>query len=59
MDYSIQLYSLRDTTQNSMDAALKAVSELGYTAVEFAGFFGHTADEINEMLKKYNLKCDF
>jgi len=56
MDYSIQLYSLRDTTQNSMDAALKAVSELGYTAVEFAGFFGHTADEINEMLKKYNLK---
>lgn len=56
MDYSIQLYSLRDTTEKNMDAALKAVSEMGYTAVEFAGFFGHTAEEIVEMLKKYNLK---
>lgn len=55
MDYSIQLYSLRDITADNLEAALKAVSEMGYTAVEFAGFFGHTAEEIVEMLKKYNL----
>ena len=56
MDYSIQLYSLRDITAENLEAALKAVSEMGYTAVEFAGFFGHTAEEVVEMLKKYNLK---
>lgn len=56
MDYSIQLYSLRDITGENLEAALKAVSEMGYTAVEFAGFFGHSAEEIVEMLNKYNLK---
>ena len=56
MDYSIQLYSLRDITPENLEAALKAVSQMGYTAVEFAGFFGHTAEEINNMLNKYGLK---
>ena len=56
MDYSIQLYSVRDTSEKSLEAALKAVSELGYSAVEFAGFFGHSAEEVKAMLEKYNLK---
>ena len=53
--YSIQLYSLRDTTSKDLAGTLEKVSALGYKAVEFAGFFGHSADEINEMLKKNNL----
>lgn len=56
MDYSIQLYSLRDITQDNLEAALKAVSEMGYTAVEFAGFFGHSSEEVVNMLNRYNLK---
>ncbi|MBR6768232.1 MAG: hypothetical protein IKM34_01945 [Clostridia bacterium] len=44
--YSIQLYSLRDTTPKDLNGTLEKVSALGYKAVEFAGFFNHTADEI-------------
>lgn len=56
MEYSIQLYSLRDITGENLETALKAVSEMGYKAVEFAGFFGHSAEEIVSMLNKYGLK---
>jgi len=53
--YSIQLYSLRDTTPKDLDGTLQKVSALGYKAVEFAGFFGHSAEEILAMLNRYNL----
>ena len=54
-EYGIQLYSVRDIAENDLDEALRCVSKLGYKLVEFAGFFGHTSDEINAMLKKYGL----
>ena len=54
-EYGIQLYSVRDIAQKSLDEALKGVSELGYKYVEFAGFFDHTPEQINEMLEKYGL----
>ena len=53
--YSIQLYSLRDTTPKDLNGTLEKVSALGYKAVEFAGFFNHTADEICDMLTRHNL----
>ena len=56
MDIGIQLYSVRDSMEKDFEGTLKAISELGYTSVEFAGFFGKTADEVNELLQKYNLK---
>ncbi len=56
MKYGIQMYSLRDITGDDLEGALKAVAEMGYKQIEFAGFFGHTADEINDMLKKYDLE---
>lgn len=57
MDYSIQMYSVRDITEKNMEGALKALAEMGYKYVEFAGFFGHSAQEIAQMLDKYGLKC--
>ena len=42
--YGIQLYSVRDTTPKDMEGTLRALSEMGYTSVEFAGFFGHSAE---------------
>ena len=51
MNYGIQLYSVRDTAERSLADAINAVAELGYGSVEFAGFFGHTADEVSGMLK--------
>ena len=56
MEYGIQLYSIRDLTEKNMDESLRRVSELGYKFVEFAGFFGISAEEIKEMLEKYNLR---
>ncbi len=51
----IQLYSLRDEMAKDMDATLRKVAEIGYTEVEFAGFFDKPAEEIKDMLQKYNL----
>ena len=52
----IQLYSLRDEMEKDMDATLKKVAEMGYECVEFAGYFGHTAEEVKAMCEKYNLE---
>jgi len=57
MKYGIQMYSLRDITGSDMEGALKAVAEMGYKTVEFAGFAGHSAEDIAAMLKKYGLEC--
>lgn len=51
MKYGIQLYGVRDTAERSLAEAISAVARLGYSSVEFAGFFGHTADEVTAMLK--------
>ena len=57
MKYGIQMYSLRDITGQDLEGALKAVAEMGYKTVEFAGFFGHSAEDVAAMLKKYDLEC--
>ena len=54
-DYGIQLYSLRDVAEADLKKALRLVSEMGYAGVEFAGFFGHSAEEVASWLKEYNL----
>lgn len=56
MNYSIQLYSVRDLAQNNLSEAVRQMAELGYSSVEFAGFFGHNPDEINEMLNKNGIE---
>lgn len=56
MEYGIQMYSVRDITETNMEGALKALAEMGYRYVEFAGFFGIPAQSIKEMLDKYGLR---
>ncbi len=51
----IQLYSIRDDMEKDMDAALGAVKEMGYDYVEFAGYFGKSAEEVKAILDKYDL----
>lgn len=57
IEYGLQLYSVRDITGNDMEGALKAVAEMGYKYVEYAGFSGHSAEQIKEWQDKYGLKC--
>ena len=56
-NYGIQLYSVRDAMAEDMAAAMQKIADLGYKYVEFAGFFGHTAAEVKEMLDKTGLIC--
>lgn len=56
-NYGIQLYSVRDAMANDMAGTMQKVADLGYKYVEFAGFFGHTAEEVKEMLDKTGLIC--
>ena len=55
MDYGLQLYSVRDVTGTDLEGTLKKVAEIGYRYVEFAGFFGHSAEEVKAMLDRYGL----
>ena len=56
MEYGLQLFSVRDLTKDNLDEALRQVAGLGYKFVEFAGFFGHSAEDVKAMLDKYGLK---
>ena len=56
MEYGLQLFSVRDLAEKNLDEALRQVSALGYKFVEFAGFFGHSAEEVRGMLEKYGLR---
>lgn len=52
---SLQLYSVRDSMTADFEGTLRRVHELGYSAVEFAGFYDRTPDQINELLARYSL----
>ena len=56
MEYGLQLYSVRDLTETDLEGALATVAELGYSFVEFAGFFGHSAADVRAMLDRHGLK---
>ena len=51
----LQLYSVREDMEKDMEKTLKAVKDMGYDYVEFAGYFGRTAEEVKAMLDKYGL----
>lgn len=57
MKKAVQMYAIRMLAKEDMEKALRIVSEIGYEGVEFAGFFGHSAQEIAGWLKKYNLEA--
>ncbi len=53
----IQLFSLRYDMKEDMDATLAKVKEAGYDYVEFAGYFGKSAEEVKALLDKHGLTC--
>lgn len=55
MKYGIQLYSVRDNTPKDMEGTLRALAQMGYQTVEFAGFFGHSAETVKGWLDQYGL----
>ena len=47
---SLQLYSLRDDAPKDFPGILAKVAEMGYEAVEFAGYHGHAASDLRSVL---------
>lgn len=55
-NYSLQLHSVRNSLDEDYDATLKAISDMGYDGVEFAGRYGgYTGKELREKLDFYGL----
>ena len=54
-EYGIQLYSVRDAMKENMRETLKKIAAMGYTSVEFAGFFDHSAEQVKAMLDETGL----
>ena len=52
-----QLYSAREECAKDLPGVLKQLKALGYDGVEFAGFYGHTADEIKAMMDEAGLEA--
>ena len=50
-----QLYSAREDCARDLFGVLKELKKLGYDCVEFAGFYGHTPEEIRAMLDETGL----
>lgn len=53
----LQLYSVRNEMERDMDKTLAAVKAMGYDYVEFAGYFGKSAEEVRALLDKHELRC--
>ncbi len=52
---ALQLFSVREACEANLYGTLKKVKEMGYDGVEFAGLYGHTAEEVKEMLNDIGL----
>jgi sugar phosphate isomerase/epimerase len=54
---SLQLYSLREESAQDFPAVIRAVGAMGYDGVEFAGYHGHSAEELRDVLAEAGLIC--
>ena len=54
---ALQLYSVRHDCEEDLPGTLKAVAEMGYEGVDFAGYYGYDAPTIRTMLDDLGLKA--
>ncbi len=57
MQIGLQLYSVREACAKDLPGTLKAIAKMGYTGVEFAGFYDRSAEELRRLLDENGLKC--
>ncbi len=53
---ALQLWSVREDCGRDLPGTLKAVAEMGYEGVEFAGYYERSAAELRKMLDDLGLK---
>ncbi len=47
---ALQLYSIREDAARDLPGVLQAVAKMGYEGVEFAGYYGHDAATLKQLL---------
>ncbi len=53
---ALQLYSVRDDCARDLPGTLKAVADMGYDGVEFAGYYNRSAEELRKLVDDLGLK---
>lgn len=53
----LQLYTIRDLAQHDLPDALRAVADLGFAGVEFAGLFDHDPADLRALLDRLGLRA--
>ncbi|HEV2401212.1 MAG TPA: sugar phosphate isomerase/epimerase [Candidatus Sulfotelmatobacter sp.] len=51
----VQLYTVRDLMKDDFEGTIAKVAQIGYKEVEFAGYFGRTAQQVKDVLNKNGL----
>ncbi len=54
---ALQLYSVRDDCKKDLASVIRQLADMGYEGVEFAGFHGHDAADVRQMLDDAELRC--
>lgn len=53
----LQLYTVRGLMKDDFEGTIAKVAQVGYKEVEFAGYFGRSADQVKAVLAKNGLKA--
>ncbi len=53
----LQLYTVRDLMKTDFDGTIAKVAQTGYKEVEFAGYFGHTGEQVRAACDKNGLSA--
>jgi sugar phosphate isomerase/epimerase len=53
----VQLYTVRDLMKDDFEGTIAKVAQVGYKEVEFAGYFGRTAQQVRAVVDKNGLQA--
>lgn len=53
----VQLYSVRHELERDFDGTLARLAEMGFEGVEFADYYGRSAEELRASLDAHGLRC--
>lgn len=54
---ALQLFSVRTECEKDPEGTLSFIRDVGYEGVEFAGFYGRTAEQWKRILEERSLRC--
>ena len=54
---AVQLYSVRGECARDLPGSLAKIAAMGYEGVEFAGYYGRSAEDLRKLLDAHGLRC--